>query len=148
MMRYSALQRPPQIQQRDLQAIVEAKISYATLPLSLAVHQVWVDSDTSIVPITVEIPNQALDYRKLGDLYKASVGIYGRVTALSGMVAAEFEDRIASEYREPQFEGGQKQKSMYQKMVSLRPGRYKLEMVIKDLNSGNVGTVERSIYVP
>ncbi|HEV8129610.1 MAG TPA: GWxTD domain-containing protein [Acidobacteriota bacterium] len=147
MMRYFALQRPPQIKQKELQAIVEARISFATLPLSLVVHQICVDSETSIVPITVEIANQALEYRKLPDLYKANVGLYGRITGLNGIVAAEFEDRIASEYREPQLAQGQKQKSLYQKVVSLRPGRYKLEMVIKDMNSGNVGTVERSIHV-
>ena len=38
--------------------------------------------------------------------------------------------------------------SLYQTRVPLRSGLYKLELVVKDLNSGNMGTVYQSIRVP
>ena len=38
--------------------------------------------------------------------------------------------------------------SLYQTTVPLRSGVYKVELVLKDLNSGNVGTIYRSIRVP
>src|SRR5690606_13014325 len=35
-----------------------------------------------------------------------------------------------------------------QKILPLPPGRYKIDLVLKDLNSGNVGTIAQGITVP
>jgi len=40
------------------------------------------------------------------------------------------------------------QKSLYQKTLLIPVGLNKLDLVVKDLNSGNVGTVSTSINVP
>jgi len=37
--------------------------------------------------------------------------------------------------------------SIYQKAVPVRPGLYKLDLVIKDVNSGNVGVVNARLAV-
>lgn len=148
MRRYFDLQRPPQIKQKELKTIVETQVSYATLPMSLALHHIWIDRDLALVPVTVEIPNEGLDYIKTGRLFRARVGLYGRVTSISGPLVTEFEDRIASEYDASRYGLGQKQKSLYQKTLSLPTGIYKLELVVKDLNSGNIGTVSKSVHIP
>ena len=38
--------------------------------------------------------------------------------------------------------------SLYQKVIPLRPGLYKIDIVIKDVNSGNVGVVNHNLPVP
>jgi len=38
--------------------------------------------------------------------------------------------------------------SIYQKAVPLRPGLYRLDLVIKDVQSGNVGVVNSRLAVP
>ncbi|HEY2934205.1 MAG TPA: GWxTD domain-containing protein [Acidobacteriota bacterium] len=148
MLRYYALQRPPEIKQKDLQELVDTRISYTTLPFSSVLHYLWLSADAALVPITVEISNASLSYKPMAGFRKARVGLYGRVTSLTGALVTEFEDRIASEYPDTQFELGQRQKSLYQKSISIKPGRYKLDLVVKDLNSGNIGIETRSIYVP
>jgi GWxTD domain-containing protein len=148
MMQYYQLQRPPVIRQKELQAIVQTRVLYNTLPLGYALNYVWLDSEKALVPITVEIDNAVLDFQKVFSTYKARVGLYGAVTSLNGRVMAEFEDTIASEYIEERFPLGQKQKSMYQRPVMLPAGIYKLDLVIKDLNAGKVGTVSTNINIP
>src|SRR5262249_33616222 len=37
---------------------------------------------------------------------------------------------------------------LYQKIMSLRPGLYKMDIVVKDINSGNVGVVNTRLQVP
>jgi len=37
---------------------------------------------------------------------------------------------------------------IYQKIMSLRPGLYKMDVVVKDINSGNVGVVNTRLQVP
>jgi len=147
MLRYFNLQRPPQIKQKDLQTIVETKISFTNLPFSIALHQIWIDSASALVPLTVEIPNETLTYAKLPNLRKARVGLYGRVTSMTGAVINEFEDRIASEYSDAHYQVGRTQKSLYQKTLLLPSGRYKLDLVVKDMNTGDLGTLARNIVV-
>ncbi|MDA2937628.1 GWxTD domain-containing protein [Acidobacteria bacterium AH-259-A15] len=141
------LQRPPQIKQKELQTIVETKVSYSMLPFTTVMHHVWIDDEEALVPITVEVPNKSLKYFKRGNIYKARVGIYGRVSTMLGQVVNEFEDIVASEYQVKYLSIGQQQKSLYQKVLTLQPGRYKVELVIKDLTSGDLGTLTSSIHL-
>lgn len=144
---YFNVQRPPQIKQTELQTIVETQVSYSLLPISTFLYHVWIDEDSALVPITLEVPNQHLQYTRQGPVYKARVALYGRITSLLGEVVGEFEDVLASEYQARFLEAGRTQFSLYQKTFTLAPGRYKVELVVKDLTSGNLGTVSRSIQL-
>ena len=94
---------------------------------------VWIGDRTALVPVTIEVPNKSLTFSPNGDLMKARVGIYGRVTGMLGEVVYEFEDLVAKEYRPEQLNVGLTMVSLYQKVLSLEAGRYKLELVLKDL---------------
>ena len=150
MLQYYNLQRPPVIQHKELQTIVETHVTYNTLPFRYVLSHIRADNERAFVPITLEVENKGLDYKQFqeGGIYKARVGIYGAVTSLTGKVVAEFEDTIASEYRPEQYQQGLQQKSLYQKTVLIPLGLNKLDLVVKDLNNGNVGTVSTSINVP
>jgi GWxTD domain-containing protein len=150
MLQYYNLQRPPVIQHKDLQTIVETHVTYNTLPFKYALTYIRADSERVFVPITLEVENRGLNYIQVqdGGIYKARVGMYGAVTSLTGKIVAEFEDSIASEYRSENYQQGLQQKSLYQKTLLIPIGLNKLDLVIKDLNNGNVGTVSTSINVP
>ena len=55
---------------------------------------------------------------------------------------------LARTFLESLFKQTLEKKSIYQKAVPLRSGLYKLELVLKDLNSGNVGTEYKGFNVP
>ncbi len=150
MLQYYNLQRPPVIQHKELQTIVETHVTYNTLPFRYALTYVRADSERAFLPITLEVDNKGLSYKQVdeGGIYKARVSLYGAVTSLAGKIVAEFEDTIASEYRPELFQQGLQQKSLYQKTLLVPLGLNKLDLVVKDLNSGNVGTVSTSINVP
>ncbi len=148
MLQYFQLQRPPAIKQKELQTIVQTRVSYNTLPFHHALNYIWIDGEKALVPITIEIENTNLSYRENLGRLKARVGLYGVVTGLNGRVAAEFEDSIVSEYTTDRFPQGKLQKSMYQKPVILSSGLYKLDLVVKDLSEGNLGTVSSNLNIP
>jgi len=50
--------------------------------------------------------------------------------------------------REHEFQHYQDQKSIYQEAVPLKPGRYKLSLVLKDDLNGHMGSEELGIVVP
>jgi GWxTD domain-containing protein len=148
MLRYYDLQRPPIVKHKELRTIVETNITYSTLPFHYALNYVWVDGEKALVPITMEIDNSRLAFTETSGVYRARVGLYGAVTALNGRIVAEFEDSIALEYRPERFEASKTLKSMYQKPVLLPAGVYKLDLVVKDVNAGNVGTISTRVSVP
>ena len=76
------------------------------------------------------------------------MNIFGRVSTLTGRVVQTFEDPLTRDYPESLYKLSQKQSSVYQKSLPLRPGLYRLDIVIKDVNSGNVGAVNTRLAVP
>ena len=148
MIQYFALQRPPVIKQKELRGIVETHVTYSKLPLKYALNYLWMDAESALVPVTLEIDNGSLTFRQVNGIYKARVGLYGAVTGLNGRILAEFEDNIASEYIPERFLQGKSQKSMYQKSVLIPAGIYKVDLVVKDLNSGDVGSVSTNLNLP
>ncbi len=147
MQQYYAIQKPPQIKNKELQEIVETRISYEQLPFDVFIHDVRVAEDQALVPVTLEVANQNLSYQPSGAYLRARVGFYGRITSMLGNVIAEFEDTVASEYKNEHFAIGRQLKSLYQKTFLVSPGRYKIDLVVKDLNSGNLGTKKSSFHV-
>ncbi len=138
------LGRPPEIKYRDLKSIVTAKLSYHLLPFALRYDLIRAGKDFALVPVTIEINNSDLSYRKTAEgIEQATVNLYALVQTIGGKIAYEFEDTIASNRS-----AGKPGKSLYQKSLPLRPGRYKLSLVVKDITSGKIGTIDKGIVVP
>jgi hypothetical protein len=71
------------------------------------------------------------------------------VTNLTGRIMCEFEDEISTEYLDEYFEQGRNKRSQYQKIIALPPGqRYKLDLVLKDVNGNTVGPMSIGLNVP
>ncbi|HTY62390.1 MAG TPA: GWxTD domain-containing protein [Acidobacteriota bacterium] len=149
MERYFNLQKPPQIKFEDLKGMVTTHILYTTLSYDYRVDYIRLSSDRVLVPITVELSNKDLEFKKQLDFNQATVNVYGCVTNLTGRIIREFEDVISVEYLDQNFEYGKNKKSEYQHIVALSPGqRYKLELVLKDVNSKTAGTATIGLVVP
>ena len=101
------------------------------------------------MPITIELSNKDLEFKKQLDFNQATVNVYGAVTNLTGRIMREFEDVISVEFLDQYFEYGKNKRSEYQHIVSLPPGqRYKLDLVLKDVNSKSAGTATIGLNVP
>ncbi|HYK90046.1 MAG TPA: GWxTD domain-containing protein [Acidobacteriota bacterium] len=149
MEQYFNLQRPPQIKFADLKSVVSTNVTFNQLAYDMRADFIRLSSDKVLVPITIELQNKDLQFKKELDFNRAAVNVYGIVTGLTGRIMAEFEDVITQEYTDPFFDQGKAQRSEYQKIVGLPPGqRFKLDLVLKDINSGYVGHLERGIVVP
>jgi GWxTD domain-containing protein len=149
MEQYFNLQRPPQIKFNDLKSVVTTHITYSNLPYDTRTDFIRLGSDKVLVPITIELQNQDLQFKKELGFNRATVNVYGIVTSLTGRIMAEFENVITQEFTDPFFEQGKRRRSEYQKIVALPPGqRFKLDLVLKDINSGQVGAMTWGINVP
>jgi hypothetical protein len=66
---------------------------------------------------------------------------------MTGRIVQTFEDVIQRDFPDSLLEPSLKGFSIYQKAVPLRPGLYKIDIVIKDVNSGNVGVLNTRLAV-
>jgi len=149
MNQYFSLFRPPQIKFDDLKALVTTNVTYNTLPFYVRTDFIRLGSDKVLVPITLELQNRELEFKKELDFNRAIVNVYGIVTGLTGRILSEFEHTITNEYLDEHFEQGKQSRSIFQKIVALPPGqRFKLDLVVKDINSDKIGVYSRGMAVP
>lgn len=149
MNQYFSLFRPPQIKFDDLKALVTTNVTYNTLPFYVRTDFIRLGSDKVLVPITLELQNRELEFKKELDFNRAIVNVYGIVTGLTGRILSEFEHTITNEYLDEHFEQGKQNRSIFQKIVALPPGqRFKLDLVVKDINSDKIGVYSRGMAVP
>ncbi len=145
---YSKIFRPPEVKYKDLEAIVTTKLSFNLLPFDLRMDFVRVTEETVLTPITVEIPYKDLAFQEAEGLQKTQAHVFARITGVNGKIAQQFEDPIEKVLTPADYRRALETNAKYQKTVPLRPGLYKLDLVIKDTNSGNIGMINRGFTVP
>ncbi len=145
---YAKVQRPPEVKYKDLEAIVTSRMVRDSLKFEYRTDFLKVTSDTVLVPISVQIPNNQLSFKAKEGVHSAEINIFGRVSTLTGRVVQTFEDSVLKDYPDSLFALAAKQQSIYQKALPLRPGLYRLDLVVKDVSSGNVGAVNTRLAVP
>ena len=145
---FAKVQQPPPVKFKDLQAIVTAKLVRDQMHFGWRTDFMKVTNDTVLVPVTVQVPNTQLSFRNKDGVHSATINIFGRVTTLTGRVVQTFEEAVSRDFPDSLFQQSLKLQSIYQKSVPLRPGLYRLDLVIKDVESGNVGVVNTRLAVP
>ena len=148
LQQYVALQKPPQIKFKDLETVVNTKLSYNLLPFDYRTDFIKITEDTVLTPITIQLLNKDMTFQSKDGVQRAAVNIYGRISTITGRVAQVFEDVVVQDVPDSLFKQTLERKSLYQKAVPLRSGLYKLELILKDLNSGNMGTMYKGFSVP
>ena len=145
---YAKVQRPPEVKYKDLEALVTSRMVRDQVKFNYRTDFLKVTNDTVLVPVTVQVPNNQLQFKNKDGVYSASLNIFGRVSTLTNRVVQTFEDSVTRDYPESLYKQSMKLSSVYQKSLPLRPGLYRLDLVIKDVDSGNVGAVNTRLAVP
>jgi hypothetical protein len=107
-----------------------------------------VTENAVLTSFTVEMANQDLVYKEVGGLPQAAVNIFAKITNVSGRRAGLFEDVVTSSFTPEALPVGQQMKSTYNKNVILQPGNYKVDMVVRDVNSGKTTVLKVGFTVP
>jgi len=142
-------QKPRPIQYPDLKEVVNVNVSYTNLPFKIRADYFRLDETQVVVPITVEVANSQLSFKQEEGRHSAKVAFYGMVTSLANRVVAEFDDDMVSSFAPEKLEQGLRMGSIYQKVLLLNTGtRYKLDFIVKDLNSGKLGVVRQGLVPP
>ncbi len=145
---YANLYKPPKVKFTDLEEVVKSRVIVNLMPFDVRVDFVKVTSDTVLVPIAIQIKNRDITFVNKDGVERGTVNIFGRVTTLTGHIAQTFEDTVQADIPEELLPKTAENSQMYPKALPLRPGRYRFDIVVKDVNGDRVGTWSRGIVVP
>jgi GWxTD domain-containing protein len=143
--RIEKLMAPQPIRFKDLEAVVETHVTYNEIAFGLRTDLIRLTPEDYMVPVTFFFDRSLLTFKTVGPLKEAELNVYGRVESLSRRKVWSFDDVV--KVREMDAVGPSK-RSVYQRNVPMKPGRYKLVAVVKDVNSKQVGTVEKLVVIP
>ena len=145
--RYFRVQRPPE-RFKNLAELVTIRVVRNQIHMDYQTDFLRVTSNTVLVPITVQVPNRDLRFQSKQGVHSAVLNLYGRITTPGGVVVQTFEDVIARDFPESLFQSSLNLSSIYQKSIPLRSGLYRLELVVKDTLSRNLGVFNTALRVP
>jgi GWxTD domain-containing protein len=148
LQQFAKLQSAPPVKFKDLEEIVTTKVRYNVLPFDVHYDFVRVTSDTVLVPVTLQIRNKDVTFSEKEGIERGVVNIFGRVTTLTGRIAQTFEDTVRVDVPKELLQKVADNGNVYWKAMPLRPGKYRMDVVVKDVNGDRVGTWQRSFDVP
>jgi GWxTD domain-containing protein len=143
------LSRPPQIKFNDLASAVNTPVIEDN-PLNFDVRvDFFRQSDERVITaFTVQTDNQNLVFQDSGGLQQAQLNIFGKITHVSGRRAGIFEDPVITRATPEELTQAKERKSAYQKAVALSPGRYRVDVIVRDITSGATGVRHVGFEVP
>ncbi|MGZ4816345.1 MAG: GWxTD domain-containing protein [Terriglobales bacterium] len=145
---YANLQKAPAVKFKDLEEVVSHKINVNLMPFEIQTDFIKVTSDTVLVPVTVQLKNKDITFVTKEGVSRGTVNIFGRVTTLTQKIAQTFEDTVQVDTPAELLTQKSEGNSLYWKALPLKPGHYRMDVVVKDVNGDRVGTWSRGIMVP
>jgi GWxTD domain-containing protein len=147
MEQFAKLEAPPEIKFKDL-GLAEFLSSHKVLngpffPFEVRTDFVKVTDDTVLVPITLQIKNRDITFNTKDGVARGDVSIIGRISTITDRVVQSFEDPVEIEEPAELLPRTLNNASLYWKAFPLRPGRYRIDIAIKD-----VGVWAQAITVP
>jgi hypothetical protein len=98
------------------------------------------------IPVSLIVPGSQIPFIKNGDRDKASIDILGRVKNAQGIAVGNVRDTVKLALDASQ--QVQRKNIQYSTGFTLAPGRYHLKFVVRENQSGNMGSFETDIQVP
>ena len=145
---YAKLNRPPAVKFKDLEEIVSHNVRYNLMPFEWRADFVKVTSDTVLVPITIQMKNRDITFVTKDGVSRGTVNVFGRVSTMTGKIAQTFEDTVQVDQPAELLPKLVDNSALYWKALPLKPGMYKIDLVLKDVNGDRMGTVSQGIRVP
>jgi GWxTD domain-containing protein len=148
---YAKLTAPPPIKFKDLESFMTTSKILTGPPFLFDVRTdyVKVTNDTILVPLTLQIRNSDITYTNKDGVAMGTVNILGRVSNLNHKPIQTFEETVSVQVPSELLARKRGDLSVYWKALPLRPGLYKVDIVIKDVNNpDHIGRWQRSLNVP
>jgi GWxTD domain-containing protein len=146
------LNRPPVIRNKELADLVSSTgigtIEENPLNFDMGVDFYRQSDERVITAFTIQAENKDLQFQDVGGIQTAKMNIFGRITAVNGRRVGVFEDVVTATATAEELVNMKGRKSAYGKTVPLPPGTYRVDVVVRDVNSGATQIKRQGFTVP
>ena len=106
-------------------------------------------SDNRVLAVlTVQTDNSEISFTDSGGLQTARMNIFGWVTSVANRRVGKFEDSVSTTATPEELSSTRMRKSAYARAFILDPGRYKVDVIVRDMQSGAAGVRQVGFEVP
>lgn len=144
----SAMSSPLQIEFKNLEEVVIHHISYDLLPFEVATRFVKATDATTLVQFTTTINDANVKFIDDGTKLSGKLHMFARILNLQGQFIDDFGNTLELNLPDNALADLSSHSCSFQNTVPLRPGKYRLDFVVKDVNGDKTGTRSRGLKVP
>ncbi len=101
-----------------------------------------------ITSFTVQAENRDLVFKENGGLQAAKLNILARISNLTERRVGGFEDSVTTTATTQELTEIKGRRSAYSKVLVLEPGRYRVDIIVRDVASGATGVRHLGFQVP
>ncbi|HEX7159171.1 MAG TPA: VWA domain-containing protein, partial [Edaphobacter sp.] len=105
-----------------------------------------IDDNRFLVPISLIVPGSQIPFLKNGDRDKANIDIIGQVKNAQGIVVGNVRDTVKLALDQSQ--QVQRKNIQYATGFTLAPGKYHVKFVVRENQTGRLGSFETDLQVP
>jgi GWxTD domain-containing protein len=131
------LNRAPQIRFNELASSVNSPvIEDSSFNFDMRIDFFRLSDDRVVTAFTIQTDNKELAFQDVGGIQTARMNIFGKITSVAGRRIGTFEDPVITSASVNELADIKEKKSAYQKTFPLPAGRYKVDVIVRDVTSG------------
>jgi GWxTD domain-containing protein len=143
-----ALKYVPDARFKELEDAIGAPNTYTILPMQVRIDYVRATESAVMTNISIQFENRELQFQAKDGGQKSVVNILGRLSTMTRRPVTRFEKPLEINAPPGLPQTYAKQHSAFQQSVPLAPGEYRLNIVARDMVSGNLNSYEAMLDVP
>ena len=124
------------------------KVDDNPLEFKVLVHCFRQSDNRVLAAVTIQTDNSELAFINSGGLLIAHMNITGRLTTIAEKRVGKFEDSVVTTATPEELSSTRMRKSAYAKSFILDPGHYRLDLLVRDTDSGATGVQHVGFKVP
>jgi len=124
------------------------KIEDSPLDFDMRIDYFRQSDERVITAFTIQTQNKDLQFVDSGGVQTARMNIFGRIITVAGRRGPVFEDPVITTATVSELTEAKDRKSAYQKAIALAPGTYKVDVIVRDVNSGAQQVKHMGFTVP
>jgi len=127
--------------------VVTTTISYATIPLEMAINYIKYNESAYVLNYAVEIQPKYISFSEREGKYYTRIDISGSIIGQNNQIAATIEDKAFIEQTDQELERAKTYRFIYKGQKILVPGDYTINFILRNYMTNQMGRISKKFSV-
>ena len=132
--------------ERQLEEELQSELPSTDLPVYLAASYFRMNASRFYVPVSLVVPGSQIPFTRNSDQDRATIDVLGVVTDAQKRPAGEVRDTVKLAVNTSELV--QRKNVQYDNGFELPPGKYHLKFVVRENQTGRIGSFETDLEIP